>query len=109
MTNQYDIVYRESIDDPEKFWGRVAEDCHRYKKWDKVLDDSNKPLFRWFTGGELNTCYNALDYHVDERGRGDKIAIIYDSPVTGTIQKFTYAETRDIVAAFKRRTCGPGG
>ena len=100
MTNQYDIVYRESIDDPEKFWGRVAEDCHWYKKWDKVLDDSNKPLFRWFTGGELNTCYNALDYHVDERGRGDKIAIIYDSPVTGTIQKFTYAETRDIVAAF---------
>jgi propionyl-CoA synthetase len=100
MTNQYDIVYRESIDDPEKFWGRVAEDCHWYKKWDKVLDDSNKPLFRWFTGGELNTCYNALDYHVDERGRGDKIAIIYDSPVTGTIQKFTYAETRDTVAAF---------
>ncbi|MEZ4566281.1 MAG: acetyl-coenzyme A synthetase N-terminal domain-containing protein [Desulfobacterales bacterium] len=69
MTNQYDIVYRESIDDPEKFWGRVAEDCHRYKKWDKVLDDSNKPFFRWFTGGD-NTCYNALDYHVDESGPG---------------------------------------
>ncbi len=100
MTNQYDIVYQESIDQPETFWGRVAEDCHWYKKWDKVLDDSDKPLYRWFVGGQMNTCYNALDYHVDDRGRGDKIAIIYDSPVTNTIKKFTYAETRDIVATF---------
>lgn len=100
MTNLYDEAYQQSIKDPEAFWGKAAEDCHWYKKWDKVLDDSNKPLYRWFTGGELNTCYNALDYHVDERGRGDKIAIIYDSPVTDTIQKFTYAELRDEVAKF---------
>jgi propionyl-CoA synthetase len=100
MTNLYDEAYQQSMKDPEAFWGKAAEDCHWYKKWDKVLDDSNKPLYRWFTGGELNTCYNALDYHVDERGRGDKIAIIYDSPVTETIQKFTYAELRDEVAKF---------
>ncbi len=100
MTNPYDIAYQHSMNNPEEFWGQVAEDCHWYKKWDKVLDDSNKPLYRWFTGGETNTCYNALDYHVDVRGRGDKIAIIYDSPVTNTIKKFTYSEVRDIVAKF---------
>ena len=100
MTNPYDKVYQESMNDPETFWGQVAEDCHWYKKWDKVLDDSNKPLYRWFVGGELNTCYNALDYHVDERGRGEKIAIIYDSPVTNTVKKYTYSEVRDIVAKF---------
>jgi propionyl-CoA synthetase len=100
MTNHYDKVYQESMNDPETFWGQVAEDCHWYKKWDKVLDDSNKPLYRWFVGGELNTCYNALDYHVDERGRGEKIAIIYDSPITNTVKKYTYSEVRDIVAKF---------
>ncbi len=98
MTNPYDKAYEHSMNNPEEFWGQVAEDCHWYKKWNKVLDDSNKPLYRWFTGGETNTCYNALDFHVDERGRGNKTAIIYDSPVTNTIKKFTYSEVRDIVA-----------
>lgn len=98
MTNPYDAIYQQSINEPETFWAQVAEDCHWYKKWDNVLDDSQKPLYRWFTGGELNTCYNALDYHIDERGRGDRIAIIYDSPVTGIIKKFTYSEVRDQVA-----------
>jgi len=107
MTNQYDEVYQESIDDPEGFWGKVAEDIHWYKKWDKVLDDSNKPMYRWFVGGELNTCYNALDYHV-ERGRGDKIALIYDSPVTDTIKKYTYAELTDEVAKFAGVLAGQG-
>ena len=97
---KYDEIYRKSIENPEEFWAEAAEGIDWYKKWDKVLDDSNKPLYRWFTGGEVNTCYNALDYHVDERGRGDKIAIIYDSPVTNTVKKFTYAKVRDIVAKF---------
>ena len=100
MTNLYDEAYQQSINDPETFWAKAAEDCKWDKKWDKVLDDSNKPFYRWFTGAKLNTCYNALDYHVDERGRGDKIAIIYDSPVTNTIKKYTYAELRDEVAKF---------
>ena len=99
MTNPYEIAYRESIEDPATFWAKAAEDCHWYKKWDKVLDDSNKPFYRWFSGGEVNTCYNALDYHI-ENGRGDQNAIIYDSPVTDTIKKITYNQLRDEVALF---------
>jgi propionyl-CoA synthetase len=99
MTNPYEIAYRQSIEDPDTFWAKAAEDCHWYKKWDKVLDDSNKPFYRWFTGGEMNTCYNAVDCHI-ENGRGDQNAIIYDSPVTGTIKKYTYIQLRDEVARF---------
>jgi propionyl-CoA synthetase len=99
MSNLYDKAYEQSINDPDGFWGAVAEDCHWYKKWDKVLDDSNKPFYRWFTGAETNTCYNAVDLHVDN-GLGDQVAIIYDSPVTDTIKKYTYSELKDIVAKF---------
>jgi len=99
MANKYDEAYEKSLKDPEGFWGQAAEDCHWYKKWDKVLDDSNKPFYRWFVGGEINTCYNALDYHI-EQGRGDQLALIYDSPVTDTIKKYTYNELRDEVAKF---------
>jgi len=53
MTNPYEIAHRQSIEDPDTFWGKAAEDCHWYKKWDKVLDDSNKPFYRWFSGGEV--------------------------------------------------------
>lgn len=96
---RYEEVFQRSIEDPVGFWGEAAEAIDWYKKWDKVLDDSNKPFYRWFSGGELNTCYNALDRHV-ERGRADQTALIYDSPVTNTIQKFTYAELLDMVARF---------
>lgn len=99
MPNAYEIAHRRSLQDPNGFWGELAEDCHWYKKWDKVLDDSNKPFYRWFTGGELNSCYNALDFHIDQ-GRGQQTALIYDSPVTNTIRKFTFNELRDIVARF---------
>mgnify|MGYP006287313965 CR=1 FL=1 len=100
MTNPYEAAYHQSIQDPETFWAKAAEDCHWFQKWDKVLDDSAKPFYRWFTGGMINTCYNALDYHVDDRGRGGRTALIYDSPVTRTIKKYSYAELRDIVARF---------
>ncbi len=100
MSTPYDAVYQRSLKNPEDFWAEVAEDCHWFKKWDRVLDDSRKPLYQWFTGGELNTCYNALDFHVDDRGRGDRIALIYDSPVTETVKKYTYAALRDEVARF---------
>ncbi|MDJ0948912.1 MAG: propionyl-CoA synthetase [Alphaproteobacteria bacterium] len=99
MTGSYHEVFERSISDPEGFWGEAAEAVHWYKKWDKVLDDSNKPFYRWFVGAECNTCYNALDLHV-ENGRGDQPALIYDSPVTDTIKTFTYAELRDEVAKF---------
>ena len=96
----YKECFRRSIDDPESFWGEAAEEIHWYRKWDRVLDDSHPPFYRWFPGGQMNTCYNALDRHVED-GRGDQIAIIYDSPVTGgTIRKFTYRELRDLVAKF---------
>ncbi len=99
MTNAYDREYRRSIEDPEDFWGEMAEDCHWFKRWDKVLDDSNIPFYRWFTGAEVNTCYNALDAHVDN-GRGNQPALIHDSPVTDSITTFTFSELRDQVALF---------
>jgi len=99
MVNLYDEAFERSINDPNGFWGEVAESCYWYKKWDRVLDDSNKPFYRWFVGGEINSCYNALDIHI-ENGRGEQIALIYDSPVTDTIKKFTYLELRDNVATF---------
>ncbi len=97
---KYDEMYRQSIENPDAFWAEAAEDVQWVKKWDKVLDDYGKPYFyRWFTGGELNTCYNAIDYHV-ENGRADQVAVIYDSPQTGTIKKITYRELQDQVARF---------
>ena len=96
----YEESFRKSITDPEGFWAEAAKEIHWFKKWEKVLDDSNPPFYRWFVGGELNSCYNALDRHV-ENGRGEQIALIYDSPVTGgTIKKFTYKELRDLTAKF---------
>ena len=97
MINRYAEVYAHSIDNTEEFWAEAAEQIHWYKKWEKVFDDSHKPYYRWFTGGEVNTCYNAVDRHV-ENGRADQVALIYDSPVTGTIRHFTFRELRDCVA-----------
>ena len=99
MTNPYEAAFEKSINDPNNFWAGPAEECHWYKKWDKILDDSNKPFYRWFVGGEMNTCYNALDHHI-ANGRGEQDALIYDSPVTNTIKKYTYNELRDVVAKF---------
>jgi propionyl-CoA synthetase len=96
---KYDDIFKRSISDPDGFWGDAAEDIDWYKKWDKVLDDSNKPFYRWFSGGEMNTCYNAVDRHV-KNGRADQAAIIYDSPVTDTVQKITYKELLDHVSKF---------
>lgn len=95
----YEEVYQRSISDPNGFWGECAEAITWFKKWDKVLDDSNPPFYKWFVGGELNTCYNAVDRHV-QGGRADQVAIIYDSPVTDVIQKITYRELLDQVSRF---------
>jgi propionyl-CoA synthetase len=100
MTNSaYDEVYARWQDAPESFWAELAEAVHWYKKWDKILDASRPPFYRWFTGGMVNTCYNALDRHV-EQGRGNQPALIYDSPVTGNIKTFSYRELLDEVARF---------
>ncbi len=107
MTNPYEEAYAQSIQDPNGFWGKAAENVHWYKKWDRVLDDSNPPFYRWFTGGVLNTCHNCLDLHVDE-GIGDQAALVYDSPVTGTIRTYTYRQLRDEVAKFAGALAGLG-
>jgi propionyl-CoA synthetase len=99
MTGRYQELYTRSLNDPEGFWGEAAEDITWIKRWDSVLDGSNPPFYRWFKGGVLNTCYNAVDRHV-EAGRGEQNALIYDSPVTDTVQSITYSELRDQVARF---------
>ena len=91
--------YRNSLDRPEQFWGDAASQLHWSKRWDRVLDDSNAPYYEWFAGGEINTCYNALDRHC-EAGRGEQAALIYDSPVTGQVITYSYDELRDQVARF---------
>ncbi len=103
----YAEIYQKSIENPTEFWGEAAEAVQWYKKWDTVLDESNAPFYRWFAGGVVNTCYNALDYHV-ESGRADQLALIYDSPVTDTVKKFTYQELRDEVAKFAGALRGQG-
>jgi propionyl-CoA synthetase len=99
MTNQYEKAFVRSIEDPNGFWAEAAEDISWVKKWHNVLDDGQKPFYRWFTGGEMNTCYNALDVHINN-GRGNQAALIYDSPVTNIIRTYTYHDLRDLVALF---------
>ncbi len=96
---KYNEIFRKSLEHPEEFWAEAAEGISWYKKNDKVLSVDEAPFYRWFSGWEMNTCYNALDRHV-ENGRGDQTAIIYDSPVTDTIQKISYKELQEQVALF---------
>ena len=93
----YDDIHARSLSDPEAFWAEAAEGIHWERRWDRVLDDSRAPFYRWFPGAVTNTCYNALDRHV-EGGRADQLALIYDSPITGVIERFTFRELRDRVA-----------
>ncbi len=94
---KYKETFHESINNPASFWGRAAEEVVWSKPYDTVLDASNPPFYKWFAGGEINTCYNAVDANI-EKGRGDQVAVIYDSPVTGTVTKFTYSELKDRVS-----------
>ncbi len=98
MSN-YSTHYRASIDSPDAFWADAAAGIDWERRWDAVLDTSDKPFYRWFAGGRLNTCYNALDRHVDA-GRGEQAALIHDSPLTGSQRTLTYRELRDEVALF---------
>ncbi|WP_339137191.1 MAG: propionyl-CoA synthetase [Candidatus Electrothrix sp. GW3-4] len=94
---KYQEIFDRSLNHPEEFWAEAAEAINWSKKWESVLDSSDPPFYRWFRGGELNTCYNAVDRHV-ENGHGDRIALIYDSPVTETVRRVSWAELRDQVA-----------
>src|SRR2546422_6525569 len=97
-----DDVYAQWVKDPEGFWAEAGEAIHWNKRWDRVLDSARAPFYRWFPGGVVNTCYNALDRHV-EQGRADQPALIYDSPVTGTIKTFTYRELQIGRASCRER------
>lgn len=103
----YQEIYNRSLQDPEGFWGEAAEGLHWYKEWDEVLDQSTPPFYRWFKGGVTNTCYNALDRHIEE-GRGAQAALIYDSPVTQSQKKFTYNQLREEVAKLAGVLAGLG-
>jgi propionyl-CoA synthetase len=104
---RFDEIYRRSLEDPDGFWAEAAAEIDWVEPWERVLDDSRSPFYRWFAGGRLNSCYNALDRHV-ERGRADQLALIYDSPVTATTATFSYRELRDAVARFAGALAGQG-
>ena len=89
MSSDYLAAHGRSLTQPDQFWGEAAGGISWFRRWDRVLDDSRPPFYRWFTGGMLNTCYNAVDRHV-ARGRGRQTALIYDSPVTETVRHFTF-------------------
>ena len=107
MASRYEEAYRRSLADPEGFWGEAAQAIDWEKRWESVLDRSRPPFYLWFKGGRLNTCWNALDRHV-VNGRGDQVALIYDSPVTGSIKRFTYRTLRDEVARLAGALRGLG-
>ena len=99
LSEKYEKIYDSSIKNREKFWKKISDDIFWYKKPSKILSSSNPPFYKWFEDGVTNTCYNALDFHID-KGRGDRTAIIYDSPITGVKNKFSYKELRDKVSVF---------
>jgi hypothetical protein len=100
-------TYRRSLEKPEEFWAEAAEAIDWEKRWDRVLDASRPPFYRWFAGGRLNTCWNALDRHV-AAGHGERLALVWDSPVTDQIVRFTYRDLRDRTARFAGVLAGLG-
>ena len=103
----YRDVYNGWKADPEGFWMQAAEAIDWDQKPSKALDDSRAPLYEWFTDGMVNTCWNAIDRHV-EAGRGDQVAVIYDSPITGNKRKITYRELQENVARLAGALAGRG-
>jgi len=103
----YAETYRRSLAESEAFWAEAAEAIDWERRWDAVRDDRNPPFTRWFAGARLNTCWNALDRHV-AAGRGERTALIWDSPVTGSLASFSYRELRDRVAGFAGALAGLG-
>lgn len=95
----YQKHYENSLNNPISFWKEKAKDIDWFKFPDTILSKDAEDLYRWYEGGELNTCYLALDKHIEE-GRGDQVALIYDSPVTNTKRQYTYRELLEETAKF---------
>lgn len=102
----YREIFRTSLDDPAAFWAQAAAAVAWTREPQRILDDTRPPFYRWFPDGELNTCFNALDRHIAQRG--DQPALIYDSPVTGTKRSYTYRELLDETACFAGALRGLG-
>jgi len=94
--SRYQEVYQSWKQDPEAFWSEAGRGIEWFKPWEKVFDPNKGQYGRWFVGAECNTCYNCLDRHLEERG--EQVALIYDSPVTGTVRRYTYRELLDEVS-----------
>ncbi|NQZ56697.1 MAG: AMP-binding protein, partial [Lentisphaeraceae bacterium] len=108
---QYDTMYKKSIDNPEAFWGEIAETFTWKKKWDRVLNWDNAPVARWFDGAKLNITENCLDRHI-AAGRGDKVAILWEGEPTDEREAITYSELHERVCkaanVFKKLGVGKG-
>lgn len=91
MKDLHQQLHQQANQHPDEFWAQAAQSIAWQKTWDKVLDSDNAPMYQWFSGAELNTCYNAVDRHVAQ-GRGNQVAIQYVSPVTDTEYGITYEE-----------------
>jgi len=94
VSGSYETAFEASILRPESFWGEAGAAVDWTRRWDKVLDRSASPVPRWFAGGTLNTCCNAVDRHV-LAGRGDATAVIYDSPITGATGQLVQGRDHD--------------
>lgn len=102
--DEYNKLYRRSIDDMEGFWADEAKQLHWFKPWSQVLDESRKPYFQWFVGGKTNLAYNCLDAQIDQ-GLGDKVAIVFEGePTEGgkatDLRRITYRELHRGVCRF---------
>ncbi len=95
---EYERLYRESLDAPEQFWANVARELHWFKPFDRVLDDSRPPFYKWFTGGTMNACYNCVDRHLETQRR-NKAAIIWEGE-PGDARTMTYAQLHREVSLF---------
>ncbi len=99
MGQKFNQIYQNSIKNPEDFWRSVSEDIFWFKEPTKILNKSNPPFYKWYEDGITNTCYNALDFHIDQ-GKGEKTALIYDSPITNNKAKFTFNQLKEKVSNF---------
>ena len=95
----YKQLYQYSIEEKEKFWAEQARALKWFKQPSRILSKNEQGFYRWFVDGEMNACYLCLDFHV-EQGRGEQTALIYDSPVTGVIKKYSYADLKKTVEKF---------